>query len=83
MKKYYDAMYKIFNYYHKLLSNDVSDRVKKEWISELFTVLGGALDVAICDNEVEVNENWESLLNLRSHLCDIAEIYLLSTNNEE
>lgn len=79
MKKYYDAMYKAFNYYHNLLYNneDVSISIKYRWREELFAELNGVLDVACLDNEVNGGSDFDTLLNLRSNLYDVSRIYFL------
>jgi len=80
MKKYYDAMYKAFNYYHCLLyrNKDISQSIKCRWRDELFAELGGVLDVACCDDGVNVCSDFDILLNLRSNLYDVAKAYFLA-----
>ena len=80
MKKYYDAMYKAFNYYHCLLyrNKDISQSIKCRWREELYAELGGVLDVACLDNDVNGDSDFDTLLNLRYNLYDIARVYFLA-----
>ena len=80
MKKYYDAMYKAFNYYYNLVYHNkgVSQNIKYRWREDLYAELGGVLDVACLDNDVNGGSEFDILLNLRSHLYLVARIYFLA-----
>lgn len=80
MKKYYDAMYKAFNYYHSLVyhNKDVNQNIRYRWREELYAELGGVLDVACLDNDVNGDSDFDTLLNLRYNLYDIARVYFLA-----
>lgn len=80
MKKYYDAMYKAFYSCHNVWyrNKNVDYALKLHWVNELGAELCGVVDVACCDNEVSAGEEFDTLLNLRNNLCDIARVYFLA-----
>lgn len=81
MKKYYDAMYKIFYEYQftqptaeslEGFSADETLRYKFQRRRELAAELEGVVKVAVCDREVEADTlEWNALLTLRQTLASL------------
>ena len=77
MKKYYDAMYRVFNHTYELCLNCEDKSIKRSRIADMYEILGGVLEVAVCDDEITPENGWYSILHLRTHLYDVARIYFL------
>lgn len=88
MKKYYDAMYKVFYRYHSKIVEGIngayrfSAKLRNEYTSRQIERMYGAMDMivedAVEDENVNGGSDFDSLLNLRSNLYDIARVYFLA-----
>lgn len=87
MKKYYDAMYKVFYRYHSEIVEGIngayrfSAKLRNEYVSRQIERMCGAMDTivedAIYDVHIDGGKDFESLLHLRFNLYDIAKVYFL------
>jgi hypothetical protein len=87
MKKYYDAMYKVFYIYHSNIVEGIngayrfSAKLRNKYVSQQMERMYGALSLileyATEDSNVGSGVDFDSLLTLRSSFYDIIQAYFL------